>query len=241
MVLLFPELLGTYGDRGNATILRRRLEWRDIPVEMTTTALGSEVPAAGDIYLLGGGEDGPQTLAATELARGGSLARAVEGGAAVFAVCAGLQILGHSFAGPDGETLDGLGLLDCVTRAGPARAIGELLAEPTAALGLPILTGYENHGARTTPGSTARVLGHVRAGCGNGDGSEGVLTGRVLGTYLHGPALARNPALADLVLSWVTGPLDPLPDVEVGALRAERIAAVRRARPRWRRTLEAFR
>jgi CobQ-like glutamine amidotransferase family enzyme len=232
---LFPELLGTYGDRGNAIVLRQRLLWRGIDAEMVTVSLGTAVPTSCDVYLLGGGEDGPQSLAASELGRDGVLARAVDGGAAVFAVCAGLQILGQRFVGPDGKPRDGLGLLDCITLAGPKRAIGELLADPDPASSLPTLTGYENHGGRTTPGPTATTLGRVRVGCGNGDGTEGVVNGRVMGTYLHGPGLARNPALADLVLGWVAGPLDPLPDEEVAALRAERIAAVKRPRPSWRR------
>ncbi|MDQ4133221.1 MAG: hypothetical protein M3179_08470, partial [Actinomycetota bacterium] len=91
-------------------------------------------------------------------------------------------------------------------------------------------TGYENHAGVTALGPAATPLGRVRVGSGNdaGDGTEGAITGRVVGTYLHGPALARNPALADLVLSWVAGPLSPLDDGEVEALRAERMNAAAR-------------
>ncbi|MGI9023176.1 MAG: hypothetical protein ACR2HV_08105, partial [Acidimicrobiales bacterium] len=82
-------------------------------------------------------------------------------------------------------------------------------------------------------GPSAQPLGRVVVGRGNdaGDGTEGVVSGHVVGTYLHGPALARNPALADLLLSWVVGPLHPLDDAEVDALRAERIATARRSHP----------
>lgn len=231
IALVFPELLGTYGDRGNAIVLAQRLRWRGTAADIEVVPLGTPLPTSCDIYVLGGGEDGPQSLAASELDRGGALASAVDAGAVVLAVCAGLQILGHEFAGPDGQQRPGLGLLDCVTRPGSPRAIGELLAEPHADVDLPTLTGYENHGARTTPGPTATTLGRVVSGIGNGDGTEGIVTGRVVGTYLHGPCLARNPALADRLLSWVTGDLAPLPDVEVSALRAERLAAVGAARP----------
>jgi hypothetical protein len=64
-------------------------------------------------------------------------------------------------------------------------------------------------------------------GNGSGDGSEGARSGLVLGTYAHGPALARNPSLADLLLAWATGSAPvPLEDVEERALRAQRLQAV---------------
>src|SRR5205814_10313270 len=113
------------------------------------------------------------------------------------------------------------------------RAVGELVVEPDSSLrlGLPTLSGYENHGGVTDVGPSARPLGRAVVGVGNGDGhgSEGVVSGRILGTYMHGPALARNPALADLLLSWAMGfgsadSLAPLDDSEAEALRAERLA-----------------
>jgi CobQ-like glutamine amidotransferase family enzyme len=230
IALLYPELLGTYGDGGNATVLAQRLQWRDIPAEVVDVHAGEPIPRACQIYLMGGGEDAPQTLAARELRTSGALTDAVAGGAAVLAVCAGLQVLGHRFAGDDGKAHEGLGLLDCETHRddGPRR-VGEVVVTPDPALDLPELTGYENHGGVTTLGPDARPLGRVVVGHGNdgGDGTEGIVTGRVVGTYLHGPVLARNPALADHLLSSVLGPLEPLDDVEVDALRKERLHAAR--------------
>jgi CobQ-like glutamine amidotransferase family enzyme len=232
IAVLYPELLGTYGDGGNAVVLAQRLRWRGIGAEVVEVGAGEVVPHSCDLYLMGGGEDGPQALAAKELDESGALHAAVERGAVVFGVCAGIQVLGHEFANPDGSSHPGLGLLDCRTVRGPGRrAVGELLVEP-ALDGLPLLTGYENHGAVTHLGSAARPLGRVVAGVGNGtgDSSEGAVSGRILATYLHGPALARNPALADLLLSWVIGDLNPLDDGEVEELRHERLGAVRRSR-----------
>jgi CobQ-like glutamine amidotransferase family enzyme len=108
--------------------------------------------------------------------------------------------------------------------------VGELVAEALDP-GLGTLTGFENHGGGTTLGPGVEPLARVRHGHGNGvdDGTEGVRHGRILGTYLHGPALARNPALADLVLGWAVGettPLARLDDATVEALRTERLAAV---------------
>jgi CobQ-like glutamine amidotransferase family enzyme len=104
--------------------------------------------------------------------------------------------------------------------------VGELVVQPTAAP-LPVLTGYENHGGVTELGPDAQPAGVVRSGIGNGDAdhSDGAATGRIWGTYMHGPVLARNPALADLLLAWVVGPLSPLDDRESEALRVERLRA----------------
>jgi CobQ-like glutamine amidotransferase family enzyme len=230
IALLYPELLGTYGDGGNATVLVQRLRWRDIPAEVVDVHAGEPIPTSCQIYVMGGGEDAPQALAARELRSGSVLATAVAGGAAVLAVCAGLQVLGNRFAGEDGKVHDGLGLLDCEThRDESARRVGEVVVTPDTSLDLPDLTGYENHGGITTLGPGARPLGRVVVGHGNdgGDGTEGIVNGRVIGTYLHGPVLARNPALADHLLSSVLGPLDPLDDDEVEALRKERLHAAR--------------
>lgn len=225
IALVYPDLLGTYGDSGNATILAQRLRWRGTPAEVITVLAGDAVPASADLYVVGGGEDLPQAFAARELCATRPLHHAVAGGAAVFAVCAGLQILGTSFVGPDGVEADGLGLLDCRTvRGSGPRAVGELVVDPDPVDGLAVMTGYENHGGRTVLGPSARPAGRVRSGVGNGDGTDGAVLGHVYGTYLHGPALARNPALADLLLSWVVGPLAPLDDRESDDLRAERLA-----------------
>ena len=230
IALLYPELLGTYGDGGNATVLAQRLRWRGIPAEVIDVHAGEPVPRSCQIYVMGGGEDAPQALAARELRSDRALVDAVEGGSAVLAVCAGLQVLGNRFAGEDGKAHDGLGLLDCETHRddGPRR-VGEVVATPDPSLDLPDLTGYENHGGVTTLGAGARPLGRVVVGHGNagGDGTEGIVSGRVVGTYLHGPVLARNPALADHLLSSVLGPLEPLEEPEVEALRKERLHAAR--------------
>ncbi|MDQ6928194.1 MAG: glutamine amidotransferase [Actinomycetota bacterium] len=228
IVLLYPELLGTYGDGGNAAVLAERLRWRGIRTELVEVTAGEAAPTSGDVYLMGGGEDGPQALAVKELRASGALEAAVDGGAAVLAVCAGYQVLGREFLGPDGRPNAGLGLLDCSTARGKGpRRVGEIVVEPAPILGLPPLTGYENHAGVTSLGAGAQPLGAVVVGHGNdtGDGSEGIVTGHVAGTYLHGPVLARNPALADLLLSWVAGPLDPIDDAEVEDLRAERMRA----------------
>jgi lipid II isoglutaminyl synthase (glutamine-hydrolysing) len=227
VVWLYPDLLSTYGDRGNMLILARRAYARGILVETVEVRSDQAVPEQGDIYLLGGGEDGPQALAAQRLNADRGLHRALERGATALVVCAGYQLVGTSFFAK-GEKCEGLGLLDLSSDRGPSRAVGELAGTADPGLGLPRITGFENHGGRTHLGPGLTPLARVTAGVGNDGATEGVWQGRLLGTYMHGPALARNPAIADLLLSWATGStMDSLDDTWPSRLRAERLAALR--------------
>jgi len=243
IVVVHPDLLGTYGDSGNGAVLADRARWRGLTVELLWVHADQALPVSADVYLLGGGEDGPQVRSA-ELLRDGRLGQAVAAGATVLAVCAGFQLLGRTFPGPDRQPRSGLDVLDVVTekRTG-RRAVGEVVVRPApppthgdavlaqaatlVALGGP-LSGFENHSGGTRLGPGVRPLGDVVTGVGNdGQGYEGAWHGRVVGTYLHGPVLARNPALADALLTMATGSVpEPLDDTVEAALRAERLAAV---------------
>jgi CobQ-like glutamine amidotransferase family enzyme len=240
IAVVYPDLLGTYGDGGNGMVLARRAAWRGLEVELLSALSGAPVPSA-DIYCLGGGEDAPEVRAADLLREDGTLIRAAANGAVVLGVCAGYQLLGKRFPDAAGTEHAGLGLLDIVSSKGTGRrAVGELLAEvlppgpcPDEGTSLPALNGFENHAGVTTVGPGSAPLARVVHGVGNGDGSgtEGAWSGRIVGTYLHGPVLARNATLADVVLTWALesrgrhGPLDPLDDTEESALRAERLQA----------------
>jgi CobQ-like glutamine amidotransferase family enzyme len=227
IVWVYPDLMSTYGDRGNLLILAHRAAARGIAVEPIEVRSYEKVPEQADIYLLGGAEDGPQALAAQRLNADGGLHRSVQAGSVVFAVCAGYQLLGGSFFAK-GDRHAGLGLLDLHSDRGPTRAVGELAGAVDPRLGLPVLTGFENHGGRTHLGPEAIPLARVSTGIGNDGVTEGAYRGRVLGTYSHGPALARNPALADLLLCWATGVerLGPLDETWTDRLRGERLAAL---------------
>ncbi|MEU4424626.1 glutamine amidotransferase [Actinoplanes sp. NPDC024001] len=226
IVWIYPDLLSTYGDRGNLLILAHRAAARGIPVETYEVRSDQQMPSTADIYLIGGGEDGPQALASQRLITDGGLHRAVNQGASVLAICAGYQLLGHSFFAK-GAKCAGLGLLDLSSDRGVTRAVGELRGDVDPRLGLPPLTGFENHGGRTHLGAHAAPLARVTAGVGNDGQTEGAWAGKILGTYSHGPALARNPAIADLLLRWSTGAdrLAPLDDSWADRLRGERLAA----------------
>lgn len=232
IVLVYQSLLGIYGDRGNATVLTKRLEWRGFDPVLTVVEPGDPLPDTGHVYLLGGGEDAAQISAVRALQADGGLHRAVDRGATVFAVCAGYQIVGRSFTvGENDEVIEGLGLLDVTTTRGPVRAVGEILSRWSDRDGdEQWLTGFENHGGYTRLGPEARPLATVEVGVGNcGDGTEGAVSGTVVGTYPHGPVLARNPALADHLLELALGvELAPLARPEVTELRRQRLAAVRK-------------
>jgi len=227
IVRLYHDLLGTYGDQGNAEILIHRAKARELDVELVEVVPGMAVPRAGDIYLLGGGEDGPQSAALEMLKRDGGLSYAAAGGATVLSICAGFQIIGETLPDSRGKTTSGLGLVDAHTiYDSSARSVGELVIKPSRG-GLPVLTGFENHQGLTRLGNEMPPLGLVQSGVGNGFANqEGVWHGNVFGTYMHGPVLARNPELADAVLQCAVGPLRPFEDAFADALATERRVAL---------------
>lgn len=232
IVSVFPDLLGTYGDGGNVLTLVHRAALRGIDVEVLPIQPGDPVPRQADLYVLGGGEDTAQVAAANALRTDGGIAAAAARGAPILAICAGYQLLGHFFPDATGAPAPGLGVIDVTTTRLPGkRAVGELAVAAHA--GEPVLlardrfTGYENHAGGTSRGPGIEPLGRVLVGTGNGDGTEGAVAGRIIGTYLHGPCLVRNPDIADQLLSWASG--RDLPDVvepEVQQLRAERFRTV---------------
>ena len=245
--MLFPELLGTYGDGGNVLVLQRRMAWHGIAGDLVPVGLGQAVPAGCDLYLLGGGEDRAQAAALAALHRSPGLQRAAAAGAAVFAVCAGLQLLGGRLTDRSGAVTSGLGLLDATTRLSSPRLVGDVVAVPDRRLGLPLLTGFANHAGRSRLGPDADPLALIVSGPGNdakdrvshrwpltrrssvdvADAhAEGAWQGNIIASYLHGPVLARNPALADLLLARATGQVLPALELaEEQALRLERLTA----------------
>jgi len=212
---LYPEYLNIYADRGNIAVLAGRAAARGHELEVVGIGLGDPVPEGIDLFYVGGGQDREQELVAPDLAaRAGSLRDAAEGGAVFLAVCGGYQLLGRSYRGTSGTELPGAGLLPLHTVAGERRMIGDVLLD-CAWVG-ETLAGFENHAGRTILDPGAEPLGRVIAGFGNDgvSGFEGCRSGRVYGTYLHGPLLPRNPWLADRLLSEALGTdeLEPLPD-----------------------------
>ncbi|QCQ93368.1 type 1 glutamine amidotransferase [Rhodococcus sp. SGAir0479] len=227
--LVLPDVMGTYGDGGNALVLRQRLRMRGYDAEVVEITLNDPVPESLDLYTLGGAEDSAQRLATRHLTRYPGLQRAAERGAPVLAICAAIQVLGHWYETSAGERVEGVSMLDATTSPQAKRSIGEVVTTPLIdGLAAP-LSGFENHRGGTTLGPDAGAVGRVTRGVGNGigDGLEGAVQGSVIGTYMHGPVLARNPELADLLLKRALGvdSLPPLDLPEVDLLRRERLRA----------------
>ncbi len=231
--LVYPELLGTYGDRGNAELLAWQAARHGLAAEVAPIPAGHPVPPRLDLYVLGGGEDAAQATAAGLLRSvdGDGLRRAADQGRVVLAICGAFQLLGRVYRDGQGREIPGLGLLDLETVAGTPRLVGEVV---TRSRDGELLTGFENHAGRSFLGPGVEPLGRVMRGGGNNgsDATEGARQGAVFGTYLHGPVLARNPALADLLLRKALkrrgrqlGPLmsvgpDPAADLHLARLQA---------------------
>ena len=238
---LYPDHLNIYADRGNIAVLARRAA-----LDVRSIGIGDPLdPAAHDLLYIGGGQDREQGLIAPDLAAKGDAVRdAHDRGVAMLAVCGGYQLLGRGYRGRDGAFMPGAGLFGHETVAGDVRMIGDVLLECRLSSGRAVeVAGFENHAGRTLLDEGAEPLGRVVYGFGN-DGSsgfEGCRLGRAIGTYLHGPLLPRNPALADWLLSQAVahatggGPPDLSPLTDELEHEAFRVAAERARRRGGRR------
>ena len=227
---LYPDLMNIYGDRGNILTLLKRAEWRNYEARLVelgrgTTKKMDEV----DVFFFGGGQDREQALVYEDLLehKQPPLEQAMTNGAQILAVCGGYQLLGHYYQTAEGERFPGIGLIDVKTEAGKKRFIGDVIVDTDEELNLTptTLVGFENHSGRTFLGEKAQSLGRVRLGFGNNgsDGTEGCIQGGVIGTYLHGSLLPKNPHLADHLIASAlrrrgVSDLSPLDDsVELSA------------------------
>ena len=231
VVQLYARDMNVYGDWGNVLTLARRLEWRGHPVEVTQYNPGDPFPDDADILVGGGGQDaGQERIQADLFALRPRLADLVEAGTPMLMICGMYQLFGRFFRTAEGRVIEGVGLLDIETHAGPHRLIGNVAVHHDD---LGEIVGYENHSGQTYLGDGARPFARVVRGAGNNgeDGTEGAVRENVIGTYLHGPLLPKNPAVADLLIERaVHRELEPLTSAvdQVAALAQQ--VAVRRPR-----------
>lgn len=203
---LYAHYLNIYGDRGNIITLMQRSRWRGIEVEVDAIGLDEKFePTTYDIFFIGGGQDKQQQVIASDLQRlSPTIHEAVNGGAVILSICGGYQLLGHYYQPHADDKLPGISLIDAHTVAGNRRMIGNVVVERADGS---TLVGFENHSGRTFIGKGMSPLGKVVSGNGNNgdDGFEGcaqsVGKGMVIGTYLHGSLLPKNPQLADELIS----------------------------------------
>lgn len=194
---LYPDLLNLYGDRGNIQCLMKRCLWRGIEAETIAFELDDKIDFSNlDIVLLGGGSDREQMLVCEKLKEiQKDFKEYVEQDGVVIAICGGYQLLGNYYKTEEG-IIEGLSLVDMYTEQGENRLIDNIVLQ-SEFFDMPIV-GFENHGGRTFIGEN-KPLGKVLYGSGNDgkSGYEGVVYKNVIGTYLHGPLLPKNPQLAD--------------------------------------------
>lgn len=208
---LYPDLLNVYGDLGNILVLKHRAEKRGIDVKVHNISLGDSFDSAKyDIVFFGGGQDYEQTIVAEDLikVKSSGIVEYIEKSGVFLSICGGYQLLGKYYTTPDGEKLNGLGVLDLYTEGGSTRFIGNTVIyneefDET-------YVGFENHSGRTYIGDL-KPLGKVIAGFGNNgvDGYEGCTYKNTYCTYFHGSLLSKNPELADRLLLTALKLKDP--------------------------------
>lgn len=200
LLQLYPRDMNIYGDWGNALTLKRRLEWHGYDVELLEYNPGDKFPVQVDLIVGGGGQDSGQDVIQNDLlAIGPRLHELAEGDVPMLMICGLYQLFGKFFKTQDGHVIKGIGLLDIETHAGPERLIGNIVTKSDQ---FGEIIGYENHSGQTFLGRKVEPLGHVIKGAGNNgqDDTEGACYRNVIGSYLHGSLLPKNPPLADFLI-----------------------------------------
>ena len=201
---MYHDLMDLYGDKGNIETLRYRASKRSINVVVDTCTLQEERNIEDyDIFFLGGGADKEQTLIYKDLlARKESILKAKQSGTAFLLICGGYQLFGQYYLDQDGQKIDGLGIYDYYTESSDRdhRCIGNIVVEANIHDKNVTVVGFENHGGQTK--SVSNPFGKVLVGHGNtfDSGFEGYMDAQTIATYMHGPLLPKNPAIADEVI-----------------------------------------
>lgn len=200
LVQLYPRDMNIYGDWGNALVLKRRLEWHGYQVNLVDYNQGGALPEQIDLIVGGGGQDSGQTKIQADLhAIGPKLKDLADRDVPMLMVCGLYQLFGNFFKTKDGHMIDGIGLFNIETHGGPSRMIGNTIIESKE---FGQIVGYENHSGQTFLAKGVQPLGTVIRGAGNNgqDETEGARYRHVIGTYLHGSLLPKNPAIADYLI-----------------------------------------
>ena len=218
---LYPDVLNLYGDTGNITCIRKRLEWRGIDSEVTELPIGETADFTQfDLFFIGGGQDFEQEVLLSDLHKGKDkeIISAIEDDKVFLAICGGYQMLGQYYRTYTGEQCDFIGALDLHTIGSEQRMIGNYMFECGLLSGSSTVVGFENHSGKTYLGAGVEPLGKVLSGFGNNgeDGTEGARYKNVFGTYSHGPMLPKNPKFTDMLL--LTALQRKYPDAELPEL-----------------------
>lgn len=197
---LYPRDMNIYGDHGNLLVLKRRAEWRGYEVKVIEYNPGDSFPTGIDIIIGGGGQDsGQDKIQQDLLAIGPKLKDLAESGTPMLVICGLYQLFGKFFKTQDGHVIPGIDLLNIETIAGPERLIGNIV---TTSDEFGEIIGYENHSGQTFLGEGVEPFGTVVRGAGNNgeDDFEGARYKNVIGSYLHGSLLPKNPLVADWLI-----------------------------------------
>lgn len=197
---LYGRDMNIYGDWGNILVLKRRLEWHGYTPRVVEYNPGDTFPDNVDIVVGGGGQDsGQDIIQADILAIGSKLHDLAKKDMPMLVICGLYQLFGKFFKAQDGHIIEGISLLDIETHAGPERLIGNIITKSSE---FGEIIGYENHSGQTFLGKTTKPFGRVFRGAGNNgqDDSEGARYRNVIGSYMHGSLLPKNPAIADFLI-----------------------------------------
>jgi len=228
---LYPRDMNIYGDWGNTLVLKRRAQWHGYSVTLLDYNPGDTFPETVDIIIGGGGQDSGQDKIKDDLQKiAPKLHQLADANTPMLMICGLYQMFGTFFKTKDGEIIPGIGIFDTETHGGPERLIGNIVTRSEL---FGDIVGYENHSGLTyLSGETVPLAKVIRGGGNNGqDESEGARYKNVIGSYLHGSLLPKNPRIADWLIEQAAtnkyGEFEPMVIDDAFADKAREIALKR--------------
>jgi len=215
---LYPDLMSTYGDRGNIICLIKRCNWRGIKTELIKINLNTPIKYLINIDLIfgGGAQDKQQEIVIKDLLNNKAkiIKKLISKSIPALFVCGSPQLMGKYYETVNNKKIKGLNIFNMITK-NPSKSKKRCIGNITAEVILNnldrkyinkskiIIVGFENHGGRTYLQNGTKPLAKVIKGYGNNgyDKTEGVIYKNAIGTYLHGPFLLKNPEIADYLIA----------------------------------------
>lgn len=208
ILCLYPNMMDLYGDNGNIEIIKYRANKRGIDVNIDSYTINDREPNFYDydLVFLGGGSDKEQKVVSKDIIKfKKKIERSINHGVFYLLICGGFQLFGKYYKDSDNNIIEGLNIFDYYTESSTnknERCIGNIVIETELNNKKIKILGFENHGGQTFNINTP--FGSIIYGNGNTfkNSYEGYMKDNIIGTYLHGPLLSKNPELADYIIKY---------------------------------------
>ena len=205
---LYHDLMNLYGDWGNVAVLEHELNRRGCDVLADKKSVGDDIDfSVYDFIYIGSGTERSLVACMRDLERYKDVfLERIEAGVPVLATGNSHELFGRGVTDCDGVRHEMLGLLDFETEQQFKRVTGDCICVVKPPFSQDKLVGFINRAGGGQIGDVSRPFS-VKPGIGAGFQAheEGIVYKNLLGTYLTGPLLVRNPPMMRYFADMLTG------------------------------------